>query len=716
MKKTRPLGRKISLAMIAVVIGIVLAVSVVFALTIGNVSNTMISSNRSLNDVIREKSSSYLTEQSQRRLLEHVEKEAEIADGVFSDFERAVNVLAAVTEQIYNHPELYTARPVALPDAANDGILTAQLLYAPDTDPADPAVIEEVGLLGNVQDTLLAINACEKNMASIYVATESGFMVQADYISAKKFDESGNILPLEAKERLWYQGAARTGEPYFQPVTKDYHTPRLGIAYGVPIYRGDQLMGVAAAGMYLDEMENVVHSIELGDRGNACIVNENGQVLFSTYSAGTFAAAADAADLRQSGDAAMSGLFRQATEGGSGVERLSVDGVPCYVAYAPMRTVGWSMMFFLPQEVVDTPTNVLLAGVDQMTQQTYDDTANHVRNAVYMLLGLLALAMAIAFAVSVALSRKIAKPIQMLTKEVKTMEGDNLDFEWDLRTDEETEMLADSFESMTLRMKDYIRDIETITAENERINTELALAARIQSNMLPSVFPPFPDRKDFDIYASMDAAKEVGGDFYDFFLIDETHLCAVIADVSGKGVPAALFMMACKIMLSNYVMLGQSPGQVLETANKAICATNKDDMFVTVWLGILDLETGRLTAANAGHEYPVIISGGGSALYKDRHGFVIGGLESVRYREYEMQLKPGDKLFVYTDGVPEATDKDGGLFGTDRMLRALDGAPDRSPEGYLKAVRSAVDQFVGDAEQFDDLTMLCLEYRGPAGG
>ena len=234
--------------------------------------------------------------------------------------------------------------------------------------------------------------------------------------------------------------------------------------------------------------------------------------------------------------------------------------------------------------------------------------------------------------------------------------------------------------------------------------------------MLPNIFPAFPDRRDFDVYAAMDPAKEVGGDFYDFFLIDETHLGMVMADVSGKGVPAALFMMIAKILVQNFAMTGRSPAEVLQAVNDQICANNREEMFVTVWMGILDTATGRIAAANAGHEYPAVMTPGrGFELIKDKHGFVIGGMEGLTYREYEMTLTPGSKLFLYTDGVPEATDGDNEMFGTDRMLEALNRDPDAPPKEILRNVRRAVDEFVRDAEQFDDLTMLCLAFRGGDG-
>ena len=282
-----------------------------------------------------------------------------------------------------------------------------------------------------------------------------------------------------------------------------------------------------------------------------------------------------------------------------------------------------------------------------------------------------------------------------------------------IRPHNEIGQLSEDVSDLALEIDEHLEKIRSITAEKERIGAELSLATRIQAAMLPHIFPPFPGRSEIDIFASMDPAKEVGGDFYDFFLVDDDHLGLVMADVSGKGVPAALFMMASKIILQSCAMLGQSPAEILTKTNQAICSNNQEEMFVTVWVGILELSTGKLTAANAGHEYPILKQPKRSfEIYKDKHGFVIGGMDGVRYKQYEIQLEPGAKLFLYTDGVPEATTAGNELFGMERMIGALNTSKDNSPQEILKTVRRAVDEFVLDAEQFDDITMLCIEYRG----
>ena len=257
-----------------------------------------------------------------------------------------------------------------------------------------------------------------------------------------------------------------------------------------------------------------------------------------------------------------------------------------------------------------------------------------------------------------------------------------------IHTGDEIEHLSIIMSDMEHNIKAHEEEVIRLTAENERAHTELDLAARIQMNMLHTNFPAFPERDEFDIYASMDPAKEIGGDFYDFFFIDDTHLCLVMADVAGKGIPAALFMMASMIIIGNTAISGDEndPGKMLETANNMIQLHNSEDMFVTVWLGILDLETGLIKAANAGHEYPAVMHANGEfELLKDKHGFVLGTMEDMQYTTYDLQLEPGAKLFLYTDGVPESTSVDEELFGTDRLIEVLNSVKNDSPDEILRS-------------------------------
>ncbi len=312
------------------------------------------------------------------------------------------------------------------------------------------------------------------------------------------------------------------------------------------------------------------------------------------------------------------------------------------------------------------------------------------------------------------LKNSIIHPVEKVSKEATRFAKESAKGEplGKISRYEDIQNLADSIDRMETDMVSYIDNLTAVTAEKERMGVELSIAAQIQANSLPDVFPAFPNRNEFDIYALMDPAKEVGGDFYNFFLIDDDHLALVIADVSGKGIPAALFMMVTNILISDRTMMGGTPGEILSFVNENICARNRADMFVTVWLGILEISTGKLTASNAGHENPVIYRRGKHfEVFKDPHGFVIGGLEGMRYKDYEIRLNKGDKLFLYTDGLPEATDSDQKLYTVERMAKKLNLYQDGSPQEIIEGMQISVNDFVGDAPQFDDLTMLCIEIK-----
>ena len=268
---------------------------------------------------------------------------------------------------------------------------------------------------------------------------------------------------------------------------------------------------------------------------------------------------------------------------------------------------------------------------------------------------------------------------------------------------------ADNVIELAEEIDRYNEENIALAAKNAKVKTELDLASSIQREAL---IDQFPERPYYEIFASMTPAKEVGGDFYDVFDIDEDHTLFVIADVSGKGMPAALFMMAAMTTIRNFSTVGSKPSEILSKVNDNLAKRKIMGMFVTVWLGLLDKKTGLLTTSNAGHEYPAVNTNGRFELFKDTHGLVAGGYAGVKYKDHEIQLSKGDTVFVYTDGVPEATNADEKMFKDERMLEALNKNPSASPSELLETVKSAVDEFVGEAEQFDDLTMLCIKYNG----
>jgi len=283
----------------------------------------------------------------------------------------------------------------------------------------------------------------------------------------------------------------------------------------------------------------------------------------------------------------------------------------------------------------------------------------------------------------------------------------------DIHTGDEIEALANAFKTMEHELEEYIQNLTAVTAEKERIGAELNVATQIQASMLPNLFPAFPERQEFDVYATMDPAKEVGGDFYDFFLVDDKHLAFVIADVSGKGIPAALFMVIAKTMIKNQTLMGKDPKEVLEVVNNRLCEHNDAGMFVTGWLGILDLSTNKLSFANAGHNPPLLKRAEGAFEYlRTRPGLVLAAMEGMPYQIHEIDLYKDDMLFLYTDGVTEATNAGEELYGEDRLQATLDSNGDKCPKELLAAIKADIDLFVGEAPQFDDITMLCIKIGG----
>ena len=291
----------------------------------------------------------------------------------------------------------------------------------------------------------------------------------------------------------------------------------------------------------------------------------------------------------------------------------------------------------------------------------------------------------------------------------------------DIHTGDEIEQVARDFEEMDRKLLDYVRENSRITAENERIETELNMAAAIQTNMLPRTYPAFPNRPEFAIYATMEPAKEVGGDFYDFFMVNEDHLAMVVADVSGKGVPAALFSMIVKTLLKMCTQTRLSPERVLAEVNASLCENNEEDMFVTVWLGVLEISTGELTYADAGHEKLMLYQKGAWSFLPKAGGIALAAAspedlefvdDAAKSHNQTIHLNPGDAIFQYTDGVTEAARADRTLFGEERLLAAANSAPSARPEELLPHIRARIDAFVQGAPQYDDITMLGLQFNG----
>ena len=683
-------------------------------------------SGREQDEIISQKTTGMMRDIATGTFRKYVESDAEVIDSEFWTMKHDMELLAAQVKNVLENPEKFGEFEVYEPRIADAGKLTGQLLFSRTADRNDAKMMSDIRKLGSLQDAMKIIVEKNDAMHDCIISLKGGASIYVDSQPEDKVFENGKKLPFDSDRRPWYVGAELTGDTYFAPTNYDYFMDSMETMIGVPVYVNGELVAVCGASRTLSNLETMIEGMGLSDGSFILLVNETGNIIYSQRDDGELAMDDDnRGSLLNSSNADLVDFIDNALKGDSGINVLDIDGEPTFLAYAPLSTVGWTLILGISEETLEKPSTELVGEVDQVLQSAVDRTRDMARQAQVIIILVALVLITLASISSLRHAGRLVKPIADLRNAgLRFIEREGVDLDrapdyfgkLDLYTGDEIEDLWVTMQDLEINVVTSVRSLKRVTAEKERIDTELSVATRIQSDMLPKIFPAFPDRNEFDLYSTMNPAKEVGGDFYDFFMIDNDHLALVMADVSGKGVPAALFMVIAKTIIKNVTLSGWtlSPGEILHNVNDQLCEGNDESMFVTVWLGILTISTGRLISASGGHEYPVICRKGGEyELIMDEHGPGLGMFEDVVFEEWEGKLQSGDLLFLYTDGVPEATDANEELFGVDRMIEALnDSRKEDSLEGMLLNVRRHVDEFVGDAPQFDDLTMTILNYKG----
>ena len=657
-----------------------------------------------------------------------IELEAMITNKSFGDLQRRVTLLGNYAAGLLDNPENVQPAEWAFPDKDKDGTLSTMVMLADGLDPSDSETAARIGLLANLTDIMMELCGTFES-ENVYIALPEGIHLVASRNAGGWYQEDGTLQSFDPTQRYWYKEAVEAGKLIFTDVGDDKETGQLCIVCAMPVYGKDgKLLAVAGSDFFLTEIQEAVESVS-GDGEFHVITNRDGHVIFSPREEGEFRPTGDlhageektdtavqALDLRHSENEELASFMADAMQGNGGARTVTLEDGTYYMAGAPIESVGWTEISVVSQEKANENIQAMMSKYSEIQEgavASYRAANGRYKPIIAIILTIELILMLI---LVTRQGRRIVKPLNSITRRISEIQGSDMEFEMEdsYRTGDEIEVLANAFSDLTHKTAEYVEQVRKVSAEKERISSELRMATRIQESMLPNTFPAFPECPAVDIYASMDPAKEVGGDFYDFFFIDSEHLAMVIADVSGKGVPAALFMMISRTIIKNCAMLGKSAAETLEESNRAMCSENRMEMFVTVWIGILEISTGRIATANAGHEDPIICRSneGRWERIREKHGFVLGGIEDIRYKEREILLNPGDKLFVYTDGVPEANNKDGEFFGISRLMEALEPAVKGTPKDVLFSVRQAVNTFADQAEQFDDLTMLCLEYKG----
>ena len=678
---------------------------VVTILSITGIRGDVVDASNTLGVTAGTSSGAALEGQILERLTQTAATKASIADEKLGKQQNYTQMLADFAGELYSEPEKYLPHEVLPPDPSLAGTNTAQLLFAEDVDPE--TLQDEVDLLANSSELLLLIPNNDEDITADYIATESGLVIMIDHDSDCKPDT------IDGRSRSWYRAAKEADELIWTDVFNDAMGRGLAITCAAPIHNAQgELMGVAGIGALMTNLNNEIISTTIGETGYVFVVNQKGSIIISPKIVkddnGDFAED----NILEDDNEEIVGMVSEMLKGKSSVACVEYEGRQVYMACEPMDVLPWGVVAVIDADEALLPVRNVSESISGLTSAAIASVDNSIKNAFIAIIVVLLLITMLVLVASGVLSKKLSEPLANLTAGVEKISGGSLDTKLDIHTGDEIELLSNAFNSMTERLQKYIEDLTRVTAEKERIGAELNVATKIQASMLPCIFPAFPEHTEFDIYATMQPAKEVGGDFYDFFLVDEKHLGFVMADVSGKGIPAALFMVIAKTLIKNHAQNGECPAQVLTSVNAQLCENNDATMFVTCWIGVLDIESGRLVYGNAGHNPPLIKRAGGSFEYlKMEPGFVLAGLPTIQYKQFELDLRRGDVIYLYTDGVTEAMNAGEELFGEQRLLDTLNSAGDIEMNRLLPHVKAAIDSFVGTADQFDDITMLGLKFN-----
>lgn len=584
---------------------------------------------------------------------------------------------------------------------------------APGVKEAD--VKEELKRLSRLHNIFKFMLFNNPHIKLIYVGTESGVILKHPW----------TLTPVgyDPRVRGWYRDSIGKPDIYWSApyVAASYNELVISCCKAITDGFG-KLYGVAAADISVASVTKDFISTQIERRGSAFLLDHAGRVIAKEGMSGVSTSwdqKYQTQNLLESSDPGIRALAQRMTSGEAATCKVSIDGRFSYVGFAPVTSSGWSIAVVIPEDDTLRPASDAEKLISSEIQHAEAHFQIFIQEKLKVFI-LVAAAMLTAIVLAgYYISRRITGPILALQEGAMKIGSGDLDCKLDIRTGDEVQDLALTVNKMTSDLKEYIRNLKETTAAKQRIESDLKVATEIQASMLPRKFPPFPERSDIDIFAAMEPAKEVGGDMYDFFFIDPDRLFICVGDVSGKGVPAAIFMATAKTLMKGLALQGLSPDEILLEANNYLAEENDACMFITVFCGVIDTRTGAVVCCNAGHN-PTILRGASGKLefLKLPKGLPLGTfpVDKGVYIAQTVKLSRGDSMFLYTDGVTEAMNPSGGLFGEEALLSVLAGmSAESSPRAMIDAVRLDVKRHAAGEQQSDDITMLAIRYEGAKG-
>jgi len=657
-------------------------------------------------------STNALTKQAEEQLLFLVIDQAAISNAMFDKVESEVALTADYATSLWKNPAQYPGGRTYFSTDRPETIYAASVSLLPPGAVAD-YVSADLKLLSNLDAVLIPVLKGDRNLSQVFVSTESGV--------TQLYPWTDDMPPtFDPRKREWYTRARQLNSLGWTNTMIDAANGNPMITCSKPIYNANhQFVGVAAADVTIETINQKVISTQVGNNGYAFLIDGKGMVVAHPHMQITgrkWDGAFESGSLLESKNTELAAIAREMVSGNTGVGRCSVDGGDKFIAYSPIQRTGWSIGIAMPIDEIVAPVEATRARITSATADFSAKTSSQIESMLAALVVTSAGLIIIVAGIAYLLARRITRPIVTLSQGVRVIGSGNLDQHLDVHTGDEIEDLAAAFNKMTDDLKEYIHDLQETTSIKERIESELRVATDIQASMLPRLFPPFPNRKEFDLYATMVPAREVGGDFYDFFFVSPTRLCIIIGDVCGKGIPAALFMAICKTLLRTEALHTADPGEVLFSVNNTLYPDNEASMFFTGLCAMLDTDTGEIIIANGGHNPPLLCPSGREFDYIQLpRGLVVGAMPDTRYASQTYNLKPHDTLVMYTDGVTEAMDHDSRLYSEPRLLGCLNTLRDKSVADIIHGIKADLDIFVQGTPQSDDITMVVLEFNGPQG-
>jgi sigma-B regulation protein RsbU (phosphoserine phosphatase) len=661
---------------------------------------------------------------AQDMLLELTNSRARLADEKFHAILNQTQMVAASASDIYTNPHRYLPTHIEYLKEAEVGTPTPHLRTAA-RNPLHEINAEVVRAANIVPVLRLFLLNEHSGIQASYIAGATGYMIMV-----VRNAQMPNETRFDPATREWYQAAVKAGGPvWIEYQSAERKGPVISCA--APFYKEGPdgkrvLAGVAnTAASLTSSIELLIDANHLGKTGYAFVLDDRGNVILSNHPI------IEGMNFLKDPEPTIVSLSRAMVSGETGMQTLSIAGEEVYVSFCPLKTVNWSFAAVVKVKEVLASAEAVSSDIITLTNTNLHSISKDLYIMFAVSLILTTLIMVGGVLMTNKMSRAVTEPLARLAAGARFIGAGHLDKRIDIRTGDEFEEVGRAFTTMADDLRHYIADITRITAEREQERSELALASTIQRSMLPSVFPAFAGRPEFTIAGKMTPARDVGGDFYDFFskrsettaddsieasVSADKRLALVIADVSGKGIAAALFMSITKITLKRLLLDTGDPAAALEGLNAMLQTENPLDMFVTAFAGILDLETGEFVYANGGHNPPLFAQAGGEYEFmRLKRGVPPGMLEGQQYSRCSMRFEPGAKLYLYTDGLSEAMNPAGELFGNDRLKDACNAARSLPPQTFDESVRSIIAKFCTGAEQSDDMTTVALLYNGPSG-